>query len=143
MDHSVLKAYDDKKKAILPTNFLIQLAQPLLDVALCQSKLRLMDNFWSAYQRIIVLTQPLYHKQDVTQSLFLSVVQVRIQSFPSFKLVVLPKLKNPLCPIIYLSMADRKEMRWIQVFPKGIKMKWNTIRFIQDLNSDRRLHFLW
>ena len=45
-------------------------------------------------------TPPL--EQDMTQGQFLSgVQQVWIQSFPSTRLVTLPRLKNQVCPIIY------------------------------------------
>ena len=51
----------------------------------------------------IYLSTPWY-KQDMTQSqLFLSrVQQVCIQSFPSPRLVAIPRLKSPVFPTIYL-----------------------------------------
>ena len=60
-----------------------------------------------------VFTWPLHHREDVIQGQFLS---VSIQGFPS-RLVVLPRLKNPICSIdIYLGNKNR----WIYAFPRGI-----------------------
>ena len=33
--------------------------------------------------------------------------------------------------------------RIIDTFPKGISAMWNAISLVQDLNSYRRVHFLW
>ena len=45
--------------------------------------------------------QTLHHEQDVTQGQFLNELQlIWIQSFPFSRLVVQPKLKNPVSPII-------------------------------------------
>ena len=47
-------------------------------------------------------TQPLYHKQDVTQGQFLGEIKmVWIESFPTPGLIVLPRLKNTDRPNIY------------------------------------------
>ena len=36
-----------------------------------------------------------------------------------------------------------RENNWIDTFPKGISAMWNAISFVQDLNSCRRVHFLY
>ena len=52
-----------------------------------------------------VLTQILYHKQEVTQFL-IEVQLVWIQSFPSSRPVVLIRRKNQVCPTIYLPITQ-------------------------------------
>ena len=59
--------------------------------------------------------------------------QVWIQSFSSPTLVASPRLKNTACPT----------NNWSHTFPTGISAMCNTISLVQDLNSCRRVHFLW
>ena len=55
---------------------------------------------------MFVFTQPLYKNQNVTQDQFFRGVQlVWIQSFPSPRPVAISRLKNPICPTIYLSLG--------------------------------------
>ena len=56
----------------------------------------------SEWMYVYIFTQPLRHKQNMTQSQFLSGVKlVWIQKFPSSKLVAEPKLKKLVGPTIY------------------------------------------
>ena len=71
------------------------------------------------------VNQPLLYK-----FIFWSYVQP-VQSFPSLKLVVLPKLKSWDWPTIYQPLS-------IHDFLKGIKV--NCI-FFKDLNSGHHVHF--
>ena len=52
-----------------------------------------------------------------------------IQSFQSPRLVVIPRLKSPICPAIY---------GWIDTF-----REWNTNSFVQDLSSGSLGHSVW
>ena len=67
---------------------------------------------------------------------FLSRVdQVRIRSFPSLRMVAIPRLKGPIC------LFTRKNC-WMHTFAKSIGAMWNSNSFVQDLNSCCRAHFL-
>ena len=63
-----------------------------------------------------------------------------LQSFPSPRLVIIPRLKRPICPII-LPLA-RGRSSWIHIIPNSISSMWNANSLVQDLNSCRRVHFL-
>ena len=60
-----------------------------------------------------VFIKPLQHVQGVTWGQFLNVgeKQILIQSFPSLRLVALPRPKSPIFPTIYLE----RENKWIHV----------------------------
>ena len=63
--------------------------------------------------------------------------QIWIQSFPSPRLIALPRQMNH-----YLPIAGGGD-NWIHIFPNGISGMWNAISLVQDLNLFRRIHFLW
>ena len=66
---------------------------------------------------VCVFTQPLHHKQDVTQGQFSSrVLLVWIQRFCSARMVTVPKLRNTICLTIYLYLG-REEMN-LSLFPE-------------------------
>ena len=59
----------------------------------------------------------------------------------------LKKVSNSECPSpkpvdIGRITSSVSENRWIQTFLKGISVMWNAIRFVHNLNLDRRVHFL-
>ena len=70
--------------------------------------------------------------QDARKSQFLSGEQlVRIQRFPSHKLVTLPRFTNPACATISLKLEE-SEKKWIHAFPKGIIPKRKADNHFQD-----------
>ena len=73
---------------------------------------------------LMYLPTPL-DKQDVT-NLLSGVLQVWIQSFPSPRLVAIPRLKSPVCPTIYY-IAGGRIVGFI-TFPKDISVIWNANR---------------
>ena len=74
-------------------------------------------------------------EQDTTHGQFVSkVLFVWILSFPSPRLIDLPRLEMPLCPATYSLLV---EMRWIHIYPKGISAKWKANGSVQDLKGLR------
>ena len=84
---------------------------------------------------VYVFTQSFYYSrksQKVNFYLFL------IRSFLSPRLVVVPKLKNAVCPII----CPLLWVIWIYPFSKGISKEQNTNSHVQDFYSNLRSNFL-
>ena len=73
-----------------------------------------------------VFTQPLY-EQDVSQSQFLSRVLLGwIQSFLISRLICIPRLKSPICSIIYLYWFCLR--LWIiYLFKRIVKISFSTV----------------
>ena len=87
----------------------------------------------------IYLSNPFHYRQDMTQSQFLSKVQLVWIQF-SFLTSCLTKAKNTVC--LAINPWLEKEKRWIHAFPKGISIKWNANSLVQELNLACRVHFL-
>ena len=77
---------------------------------------------------------------DWCLNVFPNHICVGIQSLLSPGLVVIPRLKNPVCPTIYplLKGIDR-----FMPFPRALVQKWNSKSLIQDLNLCCHIHLLW
>ena len=71
----------------------------------------------------------------MTLGQFLSgVLQVWIQSFPSPRLVISPRLKKSVCPTIYPIAGGR--IIGFHTFPKGISAKGNAISLVSISYDD-------
>ena len=84
-----------------------------------------------------VFTQALRHEQGVVQGqIFKAEYSCQLEfSFPSPRLVALPRLRTQSTHLFTHTWEQKKKKKRIHAFPKEIYVKWNANSLLWDLNQ--------